>query len=411
MSKTYEEILQGLKDAFEKNAAAWGDLTGYLKTTQSKAITLQDWNTLIALLGRTDSYIRAMYPLMSGLGDLGITFKDDVSDIRSDVELARDEAIRAKNDTEKVRDEVASKTITEVSIVDGGRLCLTFEDGSTAVTEASVIGPRGPQGVQGSPFMISKTFSSVDEMHAGAATDGVLPGQYVAIDTNVENEDSAKVFLKKDDGTYAFVVDLSGKEGIQGPQGDNIIEKTELPQKWYDLNEKLEYDHKIKGGLIYKDMNGNVQVYPLAPAYGVRKDEAGESIPTVVVYNSAQQIMCKPATDGRHAVSLQQLDKFFGGTDSDSEKTFSIKRIPPVDTSVPESARKQYVFCRDSTNAFAGKFYSAWQHPRSLAERDEYGNVKVESPVLDSHAVTLGFLKTYVSEEIAKIPNAKGVSF
>lgn len=411
MSKTYEEILQGLKDAFEKNAAAWGDLTGYLKTTQSKNITLQDWNTLIALLGRTDAYIRAMYPLVSGLGNLGIAFKDDVSDIRSDTELARDAAILAKTETERVRDEVVSKTITEVSIVDGGRLCFTFEDGSTAVTEASVIGPRGPQGVQGSPFMISKTFSSVDEMHAGAATDGVLPGQYVAIDTNVENEDSAKVFLKKEDGTYAFVVDLSGKEGIQGPQGDNIIEKTELPQKWYDLNEKLEDGHKIMGGLIYKDMDGNVQVFPLAPAYGVRKDECGESIPVPVLYNTAQQIMCKPATDGRHAVSLQQLDKFFGGTDGTSEKTFSITRVPPVDTSVPIAQRKQYVFCRDSENKFAGKYYTALPHVRSLAERDNFGNIQLQAPVADNHAVTLGFLKTYVANELSKIPNAEEASF
>ncbi len=75
------------------------------------------------------------------------------------------------------------------------------------------------KGDKGDPFMISKTFSSVEEMNAGAATDGVLPGQYVAIDTNVEDPDSAKVFLKREDGTYGFVVDLSGREGIQGPPG------------------------------------------------------------------------------------------------------------------------------------------------------------------------------------------------
>lgn len=312
MSKTYEEILQGLKDAFEKNAAAWGDLTGYLKTTQSKNITLQDWNTLIALLGRTDAYIRAMYPLISGLGDLGTAY--------------------------------ANTPIVRGAVNDDGTLTLTRGDGVEVSVEGSVVGPPGAV-------------------------------------------------------------------GPEGPEGPDAIAPIMLPQKWYSLNEKLEDGHKIMGGLIYKDMNGNVQAFPLAPAYGVRKDEAGESIPTVVVYNSAQQIMCKPATDGRHAVSLQQLDKLFGGTDSDSEKTFSVKRIPPVDTSVPIAQRRQYVFCRDSENNFAGKYYTAAPHVRSLAERDDYGNIQIQPPVVDSHAVTLGFLKTYVSDELAKIPNAKGVGF
>ncbi len=211
-----------------------------------------------------------------------------------------------------------------------------------------------------------------------------------------------------DDGTRTVRFEFSIP---RGSTGDNIIEKTELPQKWYDLNEKLEDGHKIMGGLIYKDMDGNVQVFPLAPAYGVRKDECGESIPVPVLYNTAQQIMCKPATDGRHAVSLQQLDKFFGGTDGTSEKTFSITRVPPVDTSVPIAQRRQYVFCRDSENNFAGKYYTAAAHARSLAERDDYGNIQIQAPVVDSHAVTLGFLKTYVSEEIAKIPNAEEASF
>jgi hypothetical protein len=322
MSKTYEEILQGLKDAFEENAAAWGDLTGYLKTTQSKNITLQDWNTLIALLGRTDAYIRAMYPLVSGLGNLGTAFKDDVSDIRSDAVFARDVAILAKNATEKIRDEVVSKTIAEISIVNGGKLCFTFKDGSTAVTESSVIGPQGEQGL---PFMISKTFSSVDEMYAGAATDGVLPGQYVAIDTNVENEDSAKVFLKKEDGTYAFVVDLSGKEGIQGPQGP------QGPQG--------------EGTVVYK--NG---------------------------------------------IALLKWD-----SDSKLDKITSPK------------AMSAYVINPDGTHSAVA--LSSTVKSGTIVTRTSGGRILTGDPTDDSNAVNLGYLKNYVSEELAKIPNAKGVSF
>jgi hypothetical protein len=92
----------------------------------------------------------------------------------------------------------------------------TFADGHTSTFVAN----KGDKGDRGDPFLISKTFDSVAAMHQGAATDGVLPGQYVAIDTNVENADSAKIFQKSESGIYKFIVDLSGKEGIQGPKGD-----------------------------------------------------------------------------------------------------------------------------------------------------------------------------------------------
>jgi hypothetical protein len=91
----------------------------------------------------------------------------------------------------------------------------------------------------------------------------------------------------------------------------------------------------------------------------VGKEHAQSSI---ALYNSDQQLMVKPASDGRHTVSLRQLDQFFGGGNTSDlakgEKSFSIKTIPPVDTSVPINQRKPYVFCRDSGNQFAGKQYS-----------------------------------------------------
>lgn len=329
MSKTYEEILQGLKDAFEENAAAWGDLTGYLKTTQSKAITLQDWNTLIALLGRTDSYIRAMYPLMSGLGDLGTTFKDDVSDIRSDAELARDAAILAKNDAEAVRDEALSKTIATISVVDGGKLCFTFEDGSTVVTESSVMGP-------------------------------------------------------------------------QGPQGDNIIDATELPQEWYELNEKLEEEHRIMGGLIYKGMDGVIKVTPLAPPYGVREDECGVAMNALAMYNSKQQILCKPPTDERHAVNLgyliQELKKYIssgGGTIVGDLKVTGGDLVTDYVQISKIGHETSSSYGRVLTLSTSG--YARYRTLDELAS--------------DLGAVTEDWVKNYVQNAIAAIPNAKGVGF
>ena len=83
-------------------------------------------------------------------------------------------------------------------------------------------GPRGIQGPKGDPgeaFRISKTYGSVEEMHAGFATDGLPNGAFVIIDTgNVEDPDNAGVWCKGD-AAYVFIVDMSGMSGIRGPDG------------------------------------------------------------------------------------------------------------------------------------------------------------------------------------------------
>ena len=83
-------------------------------------------------------------------------------------------------------------------------------------------GPRGIQGPKGDPgeaFRISKTYGSVEEMHAGFATDGLPNGAFVIIDTgNVEDPDNAGVWCKGD-SAYVFIVDMSGMSGIRGPDG------------------------------------------------------------------------------------------------------------------------------------------------------------------------------------------------
>ena len=86
-------------------------------------------------------------------------------------------------------------------------------------------GPQGPQGIQGpkgdkgDAFEVAKIYASVEEMHAGFASDGVAANRFVLIDTgNVEDEDNAKLFVKTET-EYRYLTDLSGAQGIQGPQG------------------------------------------------------------------------------------------------------------------------------------------------------------------------------------------------
>lgn len=76
-----------------------------------------------------------------------------------------------------------------------------------------------PKGDTGEPFRIKKTYSSIAEMNASFATDEVLEGQFVAIDTgNVNDEDNAKLYVKGKT-SYSYITDLSGADGLTGPPG------------------------------------------------------------------------------------------------------------------------------------------------------------------------------------------------
>lgn len=84
---------------------------------------------------------------------------------------------------------------------------------------AGAQGPMGPQGPQGEAFSIKKIYSSVTEMNAGYATDGVPLNSFVLINNgDVEDPDNAKLYVKGEEA-YQFLVDLSGATGIQGPAG------------------------------------------------------------------------------------------------------------------------------------------------------------------------------------------------
>lgn len=85
-------------------------------------------------------------------------------------------------------------------------------------------GEQGPVGPQGPPISFARTYSSIDAMNAGYATDGVAVGAMVIIDTgSVEDEDQGKVYVKGD-SQYDYITDLSGMQGIQGPQGPQGIQ-------------------------------------------------------------------------------------------------------------------------------------------------------------------------------------------
>ena len=85
------------------------------------------------------------------------------------------------------------------------------------------IGATGPQGATGetgpagAPFTIFKTYSTIALMEADF--NNVPDGSFVAIQSNVEDPDNAKLYLR---GTseFTFITDMSGATGIHGDTGE-----------------------------------------------------------------------------------------------------------------------------------------------------------------------------------------------
>ena len=79
---------------------------------------------------------------------------------------------------------------------------------------------------EGKGFIIDITYSSVEDMNAGFATDGVRLYGFAIIDTgNVEDEDNAKLYIKTETA-YKYLTDLSGAQGIQGKAATIEIDGT-----------------------------------------------------------------------------------------------------------------------------------------------------------------------------------------
>ena len=140
---------------------------------------------------------------------------------RDTAETARDTAETARAAAEVIRQqqETARQNAIQGMTVDAEGL--TFSDNPTA-TITDVNGHKHIHFglVPGMPFRIKKTFASVAAMQAYTGTDVELYDM-VVIESNVEDPDNAKLYMKASNGWF-FVTDLSGATGIQGPRGISV---------------------------------------------------------------------------------------------------------------------------------------------------------------------------------------------
>ena len=82
-----------------------------------------------------------------------------------------------------------------------------------------VIGYTGSKGDSGLGFTIAKTYTSVATLTADTNPTGIVAGQFALIETgNVENPENSRLYLWNG-SAYTYVSDLSGAQGITGPQG------------------------------------------------------------------------------------------------------------------------------------------------------------------------------------------------
>lgn len=83
--------------------------------------------------------------------------------------------------------------------------------------------PKGSKGDTGEPFRITKVYASIGDMNADYDNEEVNIGNFVIIETgNVDHPDNSKLYVKTNNG-YSFITDLSGSQGITGPQGESAI--------------------------------------------------------------------------------------------------------------------------------------------------------------------------------------------
>ena len=97
---------------------------------------------------------------------------------------------------------------------------MTWRDVGNLRGEMGATGPQGATGETGpagAPFTIYRTYSTIALMEADFAN--VPDGSFVAIQSNVEDPDNAKLYLR---GTseFTFITDMSGATGIHGDTGE-----------------------------------------------------------------------------------------------------------------------------------------------------------------------------------------------
>lgn len=112
--------------------------------------------------------------------------------------------------------------------------------------------------------------------------------------------------------------------------GEKLDEKefSNSPATWVDpatlITEQDANKHRILAGIYCVDENGDQVILPFSMAGGARQDGYPEGtptdpngpplgIPTFVMYNTANQVLCCLATDAKHAVPLGQLQSLLAG--------------------------------------------------------------------------------------------------
>ena len=104
-----------------------------------------------------------------------------------------------------IKNRPLDRLLPVVSEEDNDKLLLV-KDGAWVITNVSEF-----KGEDVTCFVsISKIYPSIEAMNSGYDTDGVEIGEFVLVNT--------RVFFKTESG-YSYLTDISGAQGIEGPQG------------------------------------------------------------------------------------------------------------------------------------------------------------------------------------------------
>jgi hypothetical protein len=102
-----------------------------------------------------------------------------------------------------------------------GVIGYTGSQGTTGFTGSQGnLGYTGSKGDTGQGFKIAKSYLSVAALTADTSPTGILAGEFAIIETgDVDNPENSRLYLWNG-SVYSYTSDLSGAQGITGPQGN-----------------------------------------------------------------------------------------------------------------------------------------------------------------------------------------------
>ena len=187
---------------------------------------------------------------------------------------------------------------TKTQWVDGDKVVPSW-DGTTLVVKRYHKGElvstesKDLKGERGYPFSIDKIYPSIAAMNADFKTSTLRQGALVAIVSDVEDPDNAKLYAKGETD-WEYLVDMSGATGIQGPQGiqgfkgnslSAIFSGTTLTVSERDYNNALinSTSSNLKGDSVRGEFSGTSLVLTNYDKDGVSlssssKDLKGDSL-------------------------------------------------------------------------------------------------------------------------------------